>query len=215
MPLVEKLSNWRNNTPGVDPDLNIAPDLPFPPPSPLDSDSSGDSTERSFDDEDVQIDESGFERYRKCLAGSETYKWLLESLKRQALLATGDPDLKGDIRRNILMSLPRVKNRVSRKSSSEAYTAVFHTAWNPESFVLEQNYDLSPGASIERAVTITGSVQDAQALTTSQYLSQTWGSFAMIGVIQDVLRRTPGEECRGKCSTHRNPTLTVIPLEFV
>ncbi len=209
MPLADIMSIWHQNTPMIGRDSEdpldepeILPNIHSSWPSRPDSDdfSDGNSTETSFNDEGVQVDATGFQPYRDCLDSSATYKWLLETLKRQALLAAAVPDVRGEIRRKILTSLPRSKNKVSRKASSEAHTAVFEVEWDPASFVKEQKYNANPDAAIASAITITGSVQDAQALTTGQYLSQTWDSLALLRVIQEVLRRSPEEKPTGKRS---------------
>jgi hypothetical protein len=40
--------------------------------------------------------------------------------------------------------------------------------------VKKQRYTESPEVALERAITLTGSVNNAQAVTTREYLSQTW-----------------------------------------
>ena len=211
MPLADIMSIWHRNTSTIGLESEnpldkpeILPNIHSSWQSRPESDdfSDDDSTKSSLNDEGVQLDATGFQQYLDCLDSSATYKWLLETLKRQALLAAAVPDVRGEIRREILTSLPRSKNKVSRKASSEAHTAVFEVEWDPASFVKEQKYNANPDAAIASAIAITGSVQDSQALTSSQYLSQTWGSLALLRIIQEVLRRSPGEECAGKGSTN-------------
>jgi len=217
MSLADILSIWHRNTPAIGLGSEIPPKdsenlpdnseiPPEPTSAPVNPDSGdfsdGDSTEISFDDEGVQIDATGFQQYRDCLASSATYKWLLETLKKQVLLTAAVPDVRGEIRRQILSSLPRSQNKVSRKAPSEAYTTLFRMEWDPASFVKEQKYNASPDVAIASAITITGSAQDAQALTSDQYLQQTWDSLAVLRIVQEVLRRSPGEECSGKSPTN-------------
>ncbi|OAR01627.1 hypothetical protein LLEC1_03282 [Akanthomyces lecanii] len=73
--------------------------------------------------------------------------------------------------------------------------AYFDIDWDPRSFVQVQQYDANPHEAICSAITLTGLAEDAQALTSSQYLSQTWpstGNF-MMQMIQEVLRGESGK----------------------
>ena len=209
MPLADIMSIWHRNTSTIGLESEnpldkpeILPNIHSSWQSRPESDdfSDDDSTKSSLNDEGVQLDATGFQQYLDCLDSSATYKWLLATLKRQALLAAAVPDVREKIRWKILTFLARSKNKVSRKASSEAHTALFQVKWDPASFVKEQKYNANPDAAIASAITITGSVQDAQALTTGQYLSQTWDSLALLRVIQEVLCRKPGRECAGKSS---------------
>ncbi|KAK3938682.1 hypothetical protein QBC46DRAFT_355641 [Diplogelasinospora grovesii] len=191
-PLDGKMALWGQNTPRPDSDMLLSQVLP-----PGDDDLSvNGSAESSLDNEGEgsQTDVHDFQEYQDCLVDSAAYEWLLETLKRQVLLAPADPDLRGAIRQGIIRSLPRNRDQVSRKALSGAHQALFQVEWDPASFVKEGMYNASPDEAIATAITITGSAQDAQALTSSQYLSQTWGSLAVLQVVQAVLRRKPGEQ---------------------
>ncbi|KAH0595383.1 hypothetical protein MHUMG1_06558 [Metarhizium humberi] len=175
MHLDDKMSIWNKNTP----DIDVDPETYSRPPH-LDDDgySSNGSTVSSLDDEGFECGVYNFQKYRDCLADSVAYKWLLETLQRQVLLVPAVPNLGGAIKQQIIRSLPRSRNKVN---------------WNPVMFVKEQMYNVSPDYAIESAITITGSSQDAQALTSGQYLIQTWGSDAVLRTIQEVIRK-PEEE---------------------
>lgn len=71
---------------------------------------------------------------------------------------------------------------------------VFQLDWDPLEFVKEQQYIESPDEALANAITLTGSCDDAQALTSLGYLSQTWpttGESAM-HVLCDAVRNGHG-----------------------
>jgi hypothetical protein len=54
------------------------------------------------------------------------------------------------------------------------YKVHFDLNWNPLEYWKEQEYKEKPEDALESAITITGSITDAQALTTIGYLAQIW-----------------------------------------
>jgi len=110
----------------------------------------------------------------------------MQNLGREAILITRTiPDLMEDIRRKVLCALPSSDHKVSNK-------ATFELDWDPLSFVKEQQYTESPGKALERAITYTGSVNNAQAIATGEYLSQTWPATGkkVMRLVTDAIRNT-------------------------
>ena len=73
------------------------------------------------------------------------------------------------------------------------YKTILELDWNPLKFLEEQKYTEKPDEALKRAITLTGSKNDAQALTASEYLSQTWpatGEFVMELVVRVVRNLT-------------------------
>lgn len=87
-------------------------------------------------------------------------------------MTRASPDIMQDIKEKVLSAFP--KPRISRKAPLQAYEAAFELDWDPLSFVQEQQYTETPGEALKRAITLTGTGSDAQAVTTIEYLSQTW-----------------------------------------
>jgi hypothetical protein len=129
--------------------------------------------------------------YRDFIVKTPAYSWLVASLYREATLTRATPDLMEGIRGKILGALPS-HHKVSRKTSSQEYKATFELDWDPLSFVKEQQYTESPDEALERAITLTGSADDAQAMTTIEYLSQTWPATGkhVMRLVTDVARNT-------------------------
>ncbi|KAK6811024.1 hypothetical protein RU639_013191 [Aspergillus parasiticus] len=109
--------------------------------------------------------------------------------------------------KRILTSLPS-SHTISRKSSAEAYTVTFVIDWNPLSFLNDQGYKEEPGEAVERAITLTGTAEDAQALPCAQYLCQTWPSTGghIIQLVKDIVRAGPGS--RQICDLPDNAKVT-------
>ena len=131
--------------------------------------------------------------YRDFILETPAYKWLVASLQGEATLAVGTPDLMESIRQTIFSAFPSSQN-VSRKESSKAYKVTFELDWDPLDFVREQQYTESPKQALERAITLTGCPNNAQALTTMAYLCQTWPTTGkqVMRLVKDVIRIPEG-----------------------
>ena len=146
---------------------------------------------------------SSLDMYRDCIVNSAAYVWLQGALLAETTQAPSDPDIKSQIRSEVLRSLnySRGEQMLSRKTPVEPHQALFEMDWDPRSFVEGQKYtEKKPGDAISRAIALTGSGQDCQATTTERYLSQTWpltGSH-MMALIQRLLGGEPGDSQSGK-----------------
>ncbi|KAL4806038.1 nucleoside phosphorylase domain-containing protein [Aspergillus unguis] len=136
--------------------------------------------ESSIIDEDIPLEDDdedlpGLTAYRKLITGSPVYEWLLGSFRRELHLHPAEPNAQDAIRHRILDSLPSPR-RVSRYDQPRIYQVVFHLNWDPMAFITEQEYDICKEGFLGKIITITGTCQDAQAMTCLQYLYQTWHS---------------------------------------
>ncbi|KAI9685935.1 MAG: hypothetical protein M1822_004213 [Bathelium mastoideum] len=111
--------------------------------------------------------------YHDFIVKTAAYNWLVASLRKETTLTRPNPDLMENIRTEIFAALPSI-HRVSRRVPSQGYKVIFELDWDPLSFVKEQQYIESADKALERAITLTGSANDAQALTTREYLRQMW-----------------------------------------
>jgi hypothetical protein len=144
-------------------------------------------------DEDEEADMPELLAYRDFISKVPAYEWLLANVYREILLASAEPNLMDAIRRMILHFLPS-SHKVSRKASVEAYKVVYKIEWDLLAFVKEQEYTEEPDEAVEKAITLTGSANDAQALTCAQYLRQTWPSAGehIIRLLKNVARSETG-----------------------
>lgn len=94
------------------------------------------------------------------------------------------------IRTGVLAALPSSHHHVSRSAPSRRCRVTLELGWDPLAFVDEQSYSEAPGDALERAVTITGTADDAQAVTAGEYLVQTWATGGRImQLVKEVARR--------------------------
>lgn len=157
----------------------------------VDTDPSIDSKEES-EHGDEETNSTELPAYRNFIFETPAYEWLLASLRREFHLLA-EPNLMRAIRQEIIRVLPRSR-KVSRMKSTEIYKVTFQVAWDPLTFIKEQGYKEEPDEAISLAITLTGSVKDAQALTCAQYLCQTWpiSGNHIILLVQEVIRGEPG-----------------------
>ncbi|KAJ0420501.1 hypothetical protein BJY00DRAFT_136689 [Aspergillus carlsbadensis] len=146
-----------------------------------------------WEDDHEPYDASDHVAYRNLILQSPAYKWLLERLLRETHLDTDEANTQDEIREGILFALP-VSPNISRKCPSQTHQMVFEVEWDPIQFIAEQRYEEGRSDAFERAITLTGSVSHAQALTCGQYLRQTWpfSGDCMIGLLREIINSGPG-----------------------
>lgn len=171
MPLADKMSGWFGRIEENEDDDNQ-----------LQSEEQGDS------DPDNAL---ALKFYKDFIFATPAYQWFLANLQRELYLEpTAKIDMEtvaNEIRRRVC-SLPSVRY-LSRSKTPETCTMAFEIEWNPLAFVKEQDYPQEPHEAIEIAITLTGGTRDAQALTSGQYLRQTWpinGEYTM-KLVKDVM----------------------------
>lgn len=150
-----------------------------------------------------------FPPYRESIFETAAYKWLHARIDRALLLElTGQSamDQFDHIIGKKLMS-QTCFNDLSRKRAPNLCKMTFEVHWDPISFIAEQGYDGDAGEAFERAITLTGTADNAQALTCAQYLSQTWPVTGpeTVEVIKAVIRR----------SRHSRKSENPIPIIFL
>ncbi|KAJ6260647.1 hypothetical protein Dda_4874 [Drechslerella dactyloides] len=148
-------------------------------------------------DSDEEMDETAntpqLPVYRDFIFNSPEYEWLLGTLQRKLLPGQAEPNFMEIIRQDIVKSFPS-SHKVSKNNPAEAFRMQLILHWDPMAFVHSQGYKEEPDKAIARAITLTGSSTDAQALTCEQYLHQTWPFTGkrLISMIKDVVRDIPG-----------------------
>jgi hypothetical protein len=129
------------------------------------------------------------DEYSRFVCGDVGYEWLLDRLRREMLLSSQGQDAMGCIRDTILQAIP-TSHRVSRKVSFQGCTVVYTVDWDPVAFLEEQDYSQPHASAISSAITLTGSIVDAQAISCLGYMKQTWPHTGChtVGLIQSLLR---------------------------
>lgn len=159
-----------------------------------------DQTDLQLEDEDSDDVETEPDTgpYRDFILGTPAYAWLVSTLQREARLARGAPDIMDGIRQEILKLLPPV-TRVSRRRPSQEYRGTFELDWDPLSFVMEQQSTEPPHEALKKAITLTGTANDGQAITTGAYPSQTWPATgdSVMQLVQDAIK-DPENSSKGR-----------------
>ena len=135
--------------------------------------------------------------YRKFISNRQAYEWLVGSIRRELNLNPANQNSQDAIRNRILESLPSPRTS-SPYDKPRIYQTTFAINWDPVAFVREQGYDQNKGGFLGKIITITGSSIDAQAMTSLQYLHQTWHSYGanLLQIIEATLLSEPGSESR-------------------
>lgn len=149
--------------------------------------------EAEEEEEHEEIDTPQLLAYRDFVFKASAYEWLLASLHKEYLLIPTEPNSMEAIRHKIISFLPSA-HKVSRRKSPDVCKIIFVIDWDPLAFVDEQAYKEEPNEAVAEAITLTGSAKNAQALTCSQYLCQTWplAGVHTIRLVKDVVRSGPG-----------------------
>ncbi|RYP58420.1 hypothetical protein DL769_008959 [Monosporascus sp. CRB-8-3] len=211
MPLNEVMGLWDKNL--EDTENDVIPDV-------IDEASVNDLMNQDSNEGDEKDNQEAsttqLRAYRDFIFNSPPYEWLLASLRKEILLAPAEPNSLEAIRREIIKSLPS-SHVVSRKKPAEAYKMTFVVEWNPLAFVIDQGYEEEPDEAIGIAVTLTGSATDAQALTSAQYLRQTWPTVGehIIRLVREVVRSGAGNRHRCDLPDNTNLAAWVDGSKFV
>ncbi|KAL5355091.1 hypothetical protein BJX96DRAFT_1781 [Aspergillus floccosus] len=168
MPLDELMSLWQSK---VSPEPRAGP---HEPPETMDSQHHG-CIDSKRTDTSTESKLPQLEAYRKLITSSPSYSWLLDILRRECILAPSEPNVMEYIRDMILAFLP-IDPAVSRRRPTQVFEVFVRLNWDPVAFYIQQEYIENPADAIERAITLTGSRHSTQAVTCSQYMSQTWPS---------------------------------------
>lgn len=128
--------------------------------------------------------------YRELIFESPVYRWLVATLRRELYVSPAEPDVMTQIRTLVLQCLPST-HRISRKKSSESYTAGFHVNWDRLKSFAEQGDGISLDKALLHALTLTATSDcHVQCLPCLNYLRQLWPFTAdgFIEFISGVLR---------------------------
>ncbi|GES61167.1 Pfs domain protein [Aspergillus terreus] len=165
MPLDELMSLWHSK---VSPEPSTGP---YEPPETM----AYGYTDSERTDTGAESKLPQLEAYRHLIMHSPSYSWLLDVLRRECVLVPSEPNAMEYIRDTILAFLP-VDPAVSRRRPTQVFEAFMQMNWDPVAFYIQQGYTENPKDAIERAITLTGSRESTQAVTCSEYMSQTWPS---------------------------------------
>ncbi|KAI1259985.1 hypothetical protein F5Y18DRAFT_406994 [Xylariaceae sp. FL1019] len=165
MPLDELVSSWLQRQ-----DVGETHDSrSHPEQHDIDLDSQHSSNNEQENEENMAVSMG----YRDFVLETESFRWLLGRLQSELRLSSTEPKSMETIRREIVASLETTQI-ISRKKQLKAHRASFDIEWDLLGFLEQQQYECEPSEAFPKVITITGSSRDAQALTCTEYLKQTW-----------------------------------------
>ncbi|PGH07641.1 hypothetical protein GX51_01650 [Blastomyces parvus] len=136
--------------------------------------------------------------YEKFIQRSDAYQWLLFRMRQHGQLTFTDPDLMRDIGVRVQNQLraQELLRRISRRRSS-LVRMTFNLDWNPVQFI--QDRGLAPSAlhALDKVLCLTGSWDEAQAATITEYMGQTWPVTweHIINLLRELISLPVGQEC--------------------
>ncbi|KAL6409982.1 Homeobox protein HOY1 [Ilyonectria robusta] len=153
------------------------------------------------DDEDGPIEEVNLPTYCKTIFDSPAYEWFLSNCRKEVMLQWGRScprTMTECIRRNLLSRFPT--GTISKRYAPKPHELTFVLKWNSlmEHRLQNENFEPSswPAQSLPIFVALTGSPDEAQALTIKEYMNQTWptNSAKMFDAIQNAIETAKREE---------------------
>ncbi|RAH76927.1 hypothetical protein BO86DRAFT_235955 [Aspergillus japonicus CBS 114.51] len=124
---------------------------------------------------EARSDYSQLQNYWLLIHRSPAYALLLKRIQRERIIALPELSSGAGIRKKILGALPKTP-RISRKATSQTFNVALKANWDPIMFIEEQRYEEATDYAFERIITTTGCLSSVQALTTRDYMDQTWPS---------------------------------------
>lgn len=128
------------------------------------------------DGDDEQEDPHLPERdgYRNITFNSPAFKWLLASLGKEILLGPVDSfECISRLRAQIIKALPQVHS-ISTRTPPKAYWMKFTLDCDLHAFIGDQYGSPERASRLAEIITLTGSANDAQAMTAEEYMKQVW-----------------------------------------
>ncbi|PWY75544.1 hypothetical protein BO70DRAFT_295914 [Aspergillus heteromorphus CBS 117.55] len=135
-------------------------------------------------------------QYRNLIQSSPLYDKLLANLQRELVLAPTAPNLMEKISQTIRQTLvPQVSEWPL------SFSANFSVNWNPLLPPGHLPYPEPPDVAIGKVITITGSANEAQAISCLEYLRQTWPitGIKLLKLIQKLLGKRGSDAALPEC----------------
>lgn len=119
------------------------------------------------------ISAAEMDEYRKVILKSDAYDWLISKLHCDlAFCIPGEVDAREQIS-DPIYNHPALR-RVSRKSPQPLFKAVYTVEWKPIDFLQDQDYKRHPTEALWDALTLTGTMNEAEGLACGDYICRTW-----------------------------------------
>lgn len=138
------------------------------------SDPDDTSTSAALESGDVEL--SRLDGYEKLLQQSEAYRWLLSKIYQQSQLTFGSPDFLKEVGTRVFDQLRTRESmrKMSRHKPSSLAEVKFQLDWNPRIYAQDPTSASFSSDILSKILCLTGTRSEAQAMTVSEYILQTW-----------------------------------------
>lgn len=142
--------------------------------------------------------------YSELLEQFPAYRWLVGCARNILTLDTLGVNVMQDIARAFPLEYPSSKTDCGLPLT--LHDADFILDWDPRLFPRVQEYAGNPVNIFDHIITLTGSLDNAQALTCVQYMRQTWpeSSDCVIGLLHKLLEARANCSSSGSCDSSSN-----------
>lgn len=139
------------------------------------------------DDVDEEADPALYRQVRSFLLDSPAYRWLLANAQSSFMLTERTGTMVELVTQEMDQIISSMRNRRSR--TFQVFVAEFVIDWDLRSFLESQEYGVSLEKALENAITLTGTMMNAQALSCQEYMDQTWPSSGhrIVQLLQEAL----------------------------
>jgi len=141
--------------------------------------------------------------YEKFIHQSDAYRWLLSKICQHGRLSIGTPNTMAEIGTRILGQLQAQASlhMMSRRKPMSLANMTFHLEWNLKAYISGLEFQSSSSNVLEKILCLTGTWYEAQAMTVSEYIRQTWPVTGepIESILQELLKIPEGQECTCKC----------------
>jgi len=150
--------------------------------------------------EDLHL--SQLSNYEQFVCRSDAYRWLLSKICQHGRLSFGSPNVMSDIGTRILNQLQVQKplRTMSRHKPLSLANMTFHLEWNLKAHASGLEFYSSSSNILDNILCLTGTCYEAQILTVSEYIYQTWPvtGESIKSILQKLLMIPEGQECTRK-----------------
>ena len=138
-----------------------------------------------------------FETYTHLVVSHASFQWLLSKFRNRLRTTEATCENTARIRNDVMSAFPGL-NSVRGSTQCSTFCARFLVSWDLEGFLREQTISGSTVASVARIITLSGTVDNARALTCEEYMDQTWPTTGLhlVTLIDESLRPQRSASCR-------------------
>lgn len=124
------------------------------------------------------------------IVGTIAWRWFTRKITQKIASFSPEPNMMDAIT-DIVQT--KLSPRDTVEGTHLSYDVTFEVAWDPITFIKDQCYDDSPHEAIARAITLIGTVTEARAVSSAQYIKEMWpfSGESVMRLVQGVVSGRP------------------------